>query len=36
MVFETGDARFYLFSQLDDHDCATGLMFPVRKTELHP
>ena len=36
MVFETGDSRFYLFSQLDDHDCATGLMFPVRKTELHP
>ena len=36
MVFETGDSKFYLFSQLDPDGCATTLMFPVRKTELHP
>lgn len=36
MVFTTGDAKFYLFSQLDDHDCVIGLQFPVRKTDLHP
>ena len=33
-VFETGDAKFYLFSQLDANDCDTGLQFPVRKTDL--
>ena len=35
-VFETGDARFWLFSQVDDRDCDTGLQFPVRKSDLIP
>lgn len=34
MVFRTGDSRFYLFAQLDPHGHATGLQFPVRKSEL--
>lgn len=34
MVFETGDERFYLFSQLDPAGCATGLQVPVRKADL--
>lgn len=33
-VFETGDARYYLFSQVDEFDCDIGRMFPVRKAEL--
>jgi len=33
-VFETGDARFYIFCQVDDNDCDIGRMFPVRKSEL--
>jgi len=33
-VFETGDAKFYLFSQIDENDCDIGRMFPVRKSEL--
>lgn len=36
MVFETGDARYYLFAQLDPDGCQTGLQVPVRKSELRP
>lgn len=36
MVFETGDSRFYLFSQLDPDGCATGLQVPVSKKDLQP
>jgi hypothetical protein len=36
MVFETQDARWYLFSQLDSGGCTTGLQFPVRKADLLP
>ena len=36
MVFETGDARYYLFSQLAPDGTATGLSWPVRKTDLQP
>ena len=35
-VFETGDAKFWLFCQVDDHDCDTGLQFPVRKSDATP
>jgi hypothetical protein len=36
MVFETGDSRWYLFSQLYPGPglIATGLQFPVEKKEL--
>lgn len=34
MVFETGNPRYYLFSQLDPAGCATGLQVPVRKADL--
>jgi hypothetical protein len=36
MVFETGDARWYLFSQLypGPNLIATGLQFPVLKKDL--
>jgi hypothetical protein len=37
MVFETGDGKFYLFSQLHPGTLnATGLQFPVRKADLQP
>jgi len=37
MVFRTGDDRFYLFSQLYPGTLtATGLQFPVLKSELKP
>lgn len=36
MVFTTGSPKHYLFSQLDRHGIATGLMFPVLKSELRP
>jgi hypothetical protein len=35
-VFETGDAKFYLFDQMDQHGCSTTLQFPVRKIDLQP
>lgn len=34
MVFTTGSDRYYLFSQVDDDGCATGLQVPVLKTDL--
>lgn len=30
-VFETGDPKVYLFSQIDPKGCDTGLQVPVRK-----
>jgi hypothetical protein len=33
-VFETGDSKFYLFSQVDEYDCDIGRIFLVRKAEL--
>ena len=36
MVFRTGDDKYYLFSQLDPNGCATGLQFPVKKSDLKP
>lgn len=37
MVFETGDPKFYLFSQLfPKTDISTGLQFPVLKVDLEP
>lgn len=36
MVFETGDARFYLFSQVAPDGTLTGLSWPVRKADLQP
>jgi hypothetical protein len=35
-VFETGDARYYLFCQMDPSGCDTGLHFPVKKSDLQP
>ena len=35
-VFATGDARWYLFDQLDEHGCSTTLQFPVKKSDLKP
>ena len=34
MVFTTGSAQHYLFSQLDPQGCQTGLQFPVLKATL--
>lgn len=36
MVFETGDPKFWLFSQLDPSGTATGLQVPVRKSDVQP
>jgi len=36
MVFETGNPRYYLFSQLDPDGCQTGLQWPVLKADLKP
>ncbi len=33
-VFETGDARFYLFDLLDARGCSTTIQFPVAKARL--
>lgn len=35
-VFETGDARYYLFDPLDAHDCSYCNSFPVLKKDLRP
>lgn len=35
-VFETGDPKVYLFSQIDPKGCDTGLQVPVRKADLQP
>lgn len=35
-VFETGDARVWLFSQVDENDCDTGLQMPVLKRDVRP
>jgi hypothetical protein len=35
-VFETGDARFYLFDQIDAAGSSTCLQFPVLKRDLVP
>jgi hypothetical protein len=36
MVFATKDPKSYLFAQLDESGCATGLQIPVRKADLQP
>lgn len=33
-VYETGDARYYLFRVLDPWGCEGGVEFPVRKADL--
>lgn len=35
-VFETGQPGVYLFDQLDQHGCSTGMQFPMRAADLRP
>ena len=36
MVFTTGDPKVWLFCQVDDNLCATGLSTPIARADVRP